>query len=1093
MSPIDDAAIDDLEIQVERYESARVGQGRVEIESFLPDRDHPQYAEIAAELIRVDLEYGWREGNPRLLDWYHERFPDVFENRELVAGIAFEEYRLRCQSGESVLAEEYRDVYGVDVSRWPSGKEVERPWSERSTFRRSRRNEGGGRRGDSVSIRISEGPRKERSAELCPLLPGSRCFGFEIESELGRGSSAIVYLAKQESLANRHVVLKMSNVPTAEPERLARLQHANIVPLFSYHQQDGLNVMCLPYLGRHTLLDWISHLRTLEKPPASTDDFVTTFSPSGGPEKTAAPGAGSMAATEWSSRDTASNAGARASATLELAPVWQELRQAPYEKTVLRIVTDLARGLAYAHGQQILHLDLKPGNILLTDDGRPMLLDFHLSAKLRGDTALDEVGGGTLPYMSPEQLQALYGRATVDAGSDLFSLGVVLFELLTGKLPYPNRRNVPDQRVGPAPERRHTNDVLRAMEEDRQRIPSIRKLNPLVSPGTAAIIRKCLHPNSRLRYQSASQLVEDLERQQQDRPLRFAPNPSLFERFRKWRRRHPRLTLALPITAASLAGTVLLLSVAAWNLKRVPELEAVQCFDELSRSGPELKALLFLATVPERPVGIADPRETVEKGRQLIAPYGVDTTDQWMKRPFYRFLPPEKKEMARKEIGQMLFLLSEVIASSSRAHAAEPVGEDASEASDRRERLEQALHWNRRAYECLKDQGTAGLVLRQQASLLRRLGRAGEADAIDQDLAERKSFDVAWLLLETSPDESHRDAEGRLDELLKDSPSDFIVWFVAGNCYLEMREYAHAENCFTVCVTLDPNSTAARMMRVESRLYLLQWQAALNDCAVILSQEPRNPATWFNRGLALRELGRPAEAVAAFEQARLCGFPATRIHILKSACHTQLGDWQSAAAERDLALTVQPVDGLGWTARGHVRLESDPEGALDDFRKARATDPRCFSAILGEAHVLSERLDKGADALEAMNNLLAMTSRDPLAWSGRAVLNARAGNSQRARADISAALQLSREPLVVLQAACVEALDPAGNGDRALALLAEALIANPTLAGGAAQDRDLSSLQARPEFQRLIDAAETLHRARSECLPNAAGGANEPR
>ena len=97
----------------------------------------------------------------------------------------------------------------------------------------------------------------------------------------------------------------------------------------------------------------------------------------------------------------------------------------------------LADALAFLHRRTIYHRDLKPSNVLLCPDGRPMLLDFNLSADPRAGR---ERFGGTLPYMSPEQVLATFdperGAAPVDGLSDLFSLGVILFELLAGRQPF---------------------------------------------------------------------------------------------------------------------------------------------------------------------------------------------------------------------------------------------------------------------------------------------------------------------------------------------------------------------------------------------------------------------------------------------------------------------------------------------------------------------------------------------------------------------------------------------------------------------------------------------------------------------------------
>ena len=98
-----------------------------------------------------------------------------------------------------------------------------------------------------------------------------------------------------------------------------------------------------------------------------------------------------------------------------------------YVQAVLWVGSRLASGLAHAHERRILHLDLKPANILLTDEGQPMLLDFNLSMDLKWRSSHGGVGG-TVPYMSPEHLEAFHGEPrTLDGRSDIYSLGIILF------------------------------------------------------------------------------------------------------------------------------------------------------------------------------------------------------------------------------------------------------------------------------------------------------------------------------------------------------------------------------------------------------------------------------------------------------------------------------------------------------------------------------------------------------------------------------------------------------------------------------------------------------------------------------------------
>jgi eukaryotic-like serine/threonine-protein kinase len=176
--------------------------------------------------------------------------------------------------------------------------------------------------------------------------------------------------------------------------------------------------------------------------------------------------------------------------------ILEKLQSLSYVEAVLWIASRLADGLAHAHERGIMHRDLKPANILLTDEGQPMLLDFNLARDTkRASQATAAMLGGTLPFMAPEQLEA-YRHESISGNynSDLYSLGVILYELLTGRHPFPVRS-------GPLKE------VLVGMIEDRrQQPPSVRPWNQAVSSAVESIIRHCLEPDPDRRYQTAREL-----------------------------------------------------------------------------------------------------------------------------------------------------------------------------------------------------------------------------------------------------------------------------------------------------------------------------------------------------------------------------------------------------------------------------------------------------------------------------------------------------------------------------------------------------------------------------------------------------------
>ena len=129
--------------------------------------------------------------------------------------------------------------------------------------------------------RLSSGPILVHGMDDDPDLPhpGERFLHFELVEDLGRGAFARVYLARQESLANRLVVLKVTTSPTDEPQKLARLQHTNVVPVYSVHNAGRLQAICMPYLGRVTLAGVVAHLndRGRDRPATGRGLFDTVL------------------------------------------------------------------------------------------------------------------------------------------------------------------------------------------------------------------------------------------------------------------------------------------------------------------------------------------------------------------------------------------------------------------------------------------------------------------------------------------------------------------------------------------------------------------------------------------------------------------------------------------------------------------------------------------------------------------------------------------------------------------------------------------------------------------------------------------------
>lgn len=226
---------------VEAFEQS-LAEGRpCALEAFLPEKSHPAYSEIVVELVRVEIELR-SEQQGTTVAMYCQRFSSVFADPASLATIAFEDYRVRRQRGELVTRQEYTDKFGIDASNWPS---IERTNS--SVASGVGQNDQSRRRLVPSVIEVETSRLREYIAEAFPE--------FDPVEELGRGAFGRVFLARQKDLAGRFVVIKVTSDTTSEPERLARLQHTHIMPVYSVHRTQDWQAICMPFFGRCTLKD----------------------------------------------------------------------------------------------------------------------------------------------------------------------------------------------------------------------------------------------------------------------------------------------------------------------------------------------------------------------------------------------------------------------------------------------------------------------------------------------------------------------------------------------------------------------------------------------------------------------------------------------------------------------------------------------------------------------------------------------------------------------------------------------------------------------------------------------------------------------
>jgi WD40 repeat protein len=310
---------------------------------------------------------------------------------------------------------------------------------------------------------------------------------YELLDELARGGMGVVFRARQTSL-QRIVALKMilagafaspSEVKRfrTEAEHAAALDHPHIVPIHEVGEHEGQPYFSMKLIEGPSLARWLAEL--------SPDRF-------------------------------------------------RDLR---HQRRVAELVVPVARAVHHAHQRGVLHRDLKPANVLLdADAGTAHVTDFGLAKRTEGGATVSRSGSvvGTPAYMAPEQAR---GEKGLSVAVDVWSLGAILYEAVTGRVPF----------VGDTP----VDVLLRVIESEP---PSPRAVNPAIHRDLEVICLKCLQKAPGRRYASAAALADDLERWLHGEPIAARP-VRMPERIAKWVRRRPAV--------AALAGSLIVVIVLA--------------------------------------------------------------------------------------------------------------------------------------------------------------------------------------------------------------------------------------------------------------------------------------------------------------------------------------------------------------------------------------------------------------------------------------------------------------------------------------------------------------------------------------------------
>jgi serine/threonine protein kinase/lipoprotein NlpI len=915
--------------------------------------------------------------------------------------------------------------------------------------------------GESMDLLVREdallaslsGPERSSPRFSLPEV-GDRLFGFRLLHELGRGSFARVFLAAQDDLASRPVVLKVSNLEGDEPQTMAMLQHTHIVPIHSVHEdrRAGLRAVCMPYFGGASLSAVLREAGVSWTPVRSGEELVRALKAVQAPLPQGDP-TGPAPALSGDPK------------VLALLGCYSYVQAAAW------VIARLAEGLQHSHSRGVLHRDIKPSNVLLGMDGQPMLLDFNLAQVNRGEQ-VKVVLGGTINYMAPEHLRSLASRdpavaREVDHRADIYSLGMVLFEMLVGRRPFAQSAS-----YTPLPL------LVEAMAVERGKAPpSLRGALPDSPWDLDSIVRKCLAPSTEDRYQQAEHLAEDLDRFLDDRPLRYAPEVSLRQRYRKWRRRHPRLATAgsvgtvavvlLATLGAALMGSQRLLAVAQSQLGQTQESLARAEAQDRKRAfqAQTVRALCLVSTT-------SDGHDQLQEGRaaceEALGLYQVLQRDDWQEQPAWCYLDEADRLRLAEDVRELLLLLAWATAEK------EPGNADS---------LRQALSLLDRC-EALTTHLPFRALWEDRALYLERLGKASRAGAARAKAAACKpscARDHYLLATSLARKGRHAGAVAELTAALRLNPDHYWSLVQRGICYRELGEHLLAAGDFSRCAGLVP-----RFAWGHYNLGCILDQGQKREQAIACYDDALRcdgsfGLGYLNRGLALLDLGRFPQALADLDRASRCGRDDALLHLGRGAALEGLS--QPSQADAAFAVALRRLEALPparkvllllrFAFAVHRRRPDAAEKAFVGVLGLQAHHPQ---ALYGQAMLLTER-GREPEAIACFNEALRWHPSFVDARRSRAVLLARHGNLAEAQDDINRCLQQQPEAGITLYAAaCVLARAAAQSTaaaqrqqreDQALDLLGRAFQRGYGRDRVAA-DPDLVSLLQRREARDLL-------------------------
>ncbi|HZL90049.1 MAG TPA: tetratricopeptide repeat protein [Pirellulaceae bacterium] len=707
----------------------------------------------------------------------------------------------------------------------------------------------------------------------------------------------------------------------------------------------------------------------------------------------------------------------------------------------LELFATICQAIQHAHTKGIIHRDIKPTNVLVTrQDGQPVVkvIDFGV-AKAMGQQLTDKTLFtefaqmiGTPLYMSPEQAEL--SSTDIDTRSDIYSLGVLLYELLTGTTP------VSKEQLKQAA----FDEIRRIIREDEPQKPSTRISTAEASPSIAAqrhteptkltklvrgeldwIVMKALEKDRSRRYETATGFAKDIEHYLNDDPVLACP-PSAAYRFRKFARRHKAALAAL--VAIGLALLVAIGGVAGgigWAVRdRAGRQAAVE--QEVNLALKEAGRLQEQGQWPEA-------LSSAKRAEGLLAGGGSDELR-------------ERVRQLRKDV-EMVLRLEEIRLLSSQwkdhkfnyesADRAYTLAFDAYGIDVTGLPVEEAAA-RIRARPAVADELVAALDywsdLRRQKDTtsgmaLRDVAKAAESNPRRRQVreAEKQEDKKALASLAASPDalrqpptsllmltltlRYHGLVEAQIDLLRRAQrqyPGDFWINYELAVALHAMGPSYRDEaiSFFRAAVAARPNSSAALSKLAEALREQEKLDEAIAICRKAIELDPNiNNAHW-NIVMALQSQGKLDEAIAWYTKAIELNPSYALGWSGRGLAHLQMGQLDEALADQTRAIELDPKAAIHWNDRSVTYLErNEPDKALADCAKAIELDSKYARPWFnrGEAY---RQLGQQDRALAEYSKALELEPSFALTWSRRGLVHLQMGQLDKALADLTRAIEL---------------------------------------------------------------------------------------